>query len=78
MCICKIYLPMQVELQFPASSFMFCTFMTPDHCLFPRHVFSAARGMDTVSPVDGKVHTSFIRSKMMDCVCLKPHASEKS
>lgn len=53
---------------------MFCSFMTPDHCFFG-DVFSAGTGMDPISPGDGKVHTSFIGSKMMDSVCLRSHLS---
>lgn len=67
---------MQIELQFPVPSFMFCSFMTPDHC-FLGAMFSAGRGMDPISPGDGKLHTSFIGSKMMDSVCLRFHASGK-
>lgn len=67
---------MQIELQFPAPSFMFCSFMTPDHCFFG-DMFSAGRGMAPISPGDGKVHTSFIVSKMMDGVCLRAPASGK-
>lgn len=53
---------------------MFCSFMTPDHCIFGA-VLSAGRGMDPISPGDGKVHTSSAGSKMMDSVCVRSHAS---
>jgi len=69
---------MRINLQFPALSCMFHLSMTSDRCLFSRDVFSAGRGMETVSPADGKVRTSFIRSKMINSACLGPHSSGKS
>lgn len=75
-CVYVSHLPMQIELQFPVPSFMFCSFITPDHCFFG-DVFSAGRRMDPISPGDGKGHTSFIGSKIMDSVCLRSHASGK-